>query len=164
MLVSVFADASFCPNTHAGGWGAWVKSERGTSVSGAAFASQLVSATEAELCAAVNGVHHALTKGIAVTGDVILVTSDCMAVVRWIVPVVMHGRDPGSETQIQAASQLRGWAKRYGLRFVSKHVPGHAGPGTPRTWVNEWCDKRARRHMLEMRARIEGERRMEGRA
>lgn len=154
--ITVFTDASFCHNTKAAGGAFWA---RGTD----AKASDAFSFKEAEqshdcevivACEAILKIadHPELGPMVALGPKTrIVLVIDCLTVKQ-----VLEG--PTSTKLCALArrrvNQVKSLQKR--LRFWLKinHVKAHSGQGTPRQWVNTWCDEQARAKMQEMRDAI----------
>lgn len=132
---TVIADASFCPMTRAGGWAVWINvnwangNHRRIQQSGV-FHTRAVNSTEAERWAAYNGIWIAYKVG----ARDILIQTDCLSVV-----VGEH-----------SATFKKMWPD---ARIKWKHVKGHNLHNVQdrRTWVNNWCDKHAKRRMRAQR-------------
>jgi len=124
MLVTVIADASWCPRTRAGGWAAWVRAE-GTKIARAgAFKGRAVSSNQAEEWALRNGMYIA-AQVPGVTR--LLAQSDCL-------------------NMLQRMPEIVG-----GLPVEYRHVKGHTKNPAARSWVNRWCDAEAKKHMRSQR-------------
>jgi len=153
--VTVFADASFCPTSKAGGgafWSRWGKTDNDK----AEDSFQIVGANqshEAEVIAACQAIlrlarnpaaNKLLAKGPKTR---IVLVIDCLTVKQ-----VFEGADtPLCKTARELVDQVR--ALRQQMRFWLKinHVKAHSGQGSPRKWVNHWCDENARAQMQAMR-------------
>ncbi len=127
---TVITDASFCPETNAGGWAAWITvnspdGEVRRHRRHGAFKKRPGTSVEAELWALENGVATA-TKLMPKPAK-ILAQCDCLA----------------------ALQQLK--ANPYHKGIAVRHVRGHTSNTDSRSWVNRWCDNQARRHMLKVR-------------
>ena len=134
MRATVITDASFCPRTGAGGWATWIRFEdKGLLKRSDAFRDPAKSSTDAEFKAAVNGVLWAAAGG----ATKVLLQTDNLHVVERFAEMV---NDAGVTIPCVV---------------TTRHVKGHDGGGTPRSWVNEWCDREAKVHMRAMRARLE---------
>lgn len=134
MWATVITDASFCPNTRAAGWGAWVTLDDGRRLKHSGrFRNTPSGVNEAELWAALNGIHIAHHAGALN----VLVQTDCAHVVRLFQQglVDVGSRPPNGVVE-------------------SKHVKGHTTKGEARYWVNRWCDANARRHMIKWRKEL----------
>lgn len=136
---TVICDASWCPRTRAGGWAVWINinypnGEHRRVKEADLFHKRPKSSTQAELWAALNGIWFAVRNG----ATDILVQTDCLSVVQFQGPRVAREHFP--ETKIR-------W----------RHVKGHTGGRAPnggdnrRYYVNEWCDKHARKYMHRQR-------------
>lgn len=141
MKATVITDASFCPETNAAGWAAWVSPDRGDRIKRfGKFKRKPKDSGQAELWAALNGV--ALAAGAGAT-DVLLQT-DCMQVVNLL-------RD--NKDKIYQSLAIAGITVR--PRVVVFHVKGHTRFGAAKFWVNRWCDTQAgiimRRQRIELK-------------
>lgn len=125
---TVIADASFCPDTRAGGWACWV-SHQGPAVKKAGRFHRLPkNSTEAEAWALLNGIWYAARLG----ATHILGQSDCkMAMVS-----------------IERRKSYKGIPFE---ELVLRHVKGHSRRTEPRFYVNNWCDREARKVMRKWR-------------
>lgn len=137
-FVTLFTDASYCPNTGAWGWGAWVKygaPAETLRLSGGGFCCQ--GSAQAELLALKQGID-AVASRVPVEGKLVVVQCDCVSALEAV------GVNP---------------LTRAGALGVSKkHVKGHQGVKCPRSAVNTWTDRAAREEMLKRRAQVEEKR------
>jgi ribonuclease HI len=136
---TVICDASFRrvanQATHAG-WAAWVKGDGGIAVKGYGTLTTRadMNSTIAEMYAALNGIWLASKAG----ADVVLVRSDCMAVVQAI------------DGKLKKKYLIDLWGNslhKHGMAHLqvnARHVKGHGKVNNPATWVNDWCDKHAK--------------------
>lgn len=134
---TVISDASFCPRTRAGGWATWINinwpdgkhlrlKETGR------FHKLPKNSTEAEGWAAYNGIWLAYHNG----ARDILVQTDCLAIVQRM-----------EHPSFQWPEACVRW----------RHVKGHnlGNVDDRRTWVNDWCDKQAKRNMRKQRRELQ---------
>jgi ribonuclease HI len=128
---TVFADASFDHDTGIFGWAAWVKSGNDPSPVRLHGSGYTATSSMAEYEALVHVVD-VLCANDAVHGKIVVLQSDSTAAI---------GRAGGLLQRLQNAGAHNAYFK---------HVKGHSGTGNPRSAVNDWCDRVARR---EMRAR-----------
>lgn len=135
MRATVITDASFCPDTKACGWAAWIAPDLGERhrASGR-FKDIAGDVNVAEVRAAINGI----TLAYRIGARIILIQSDSVAVAS----AIKKGK--------------WGWAEARTLHFPDatvnyRHVKGHTNIQDARSFVNRWCDKEAKRHMKEMR-------------
>ena len=147
MLVTIFADASWCPETHAGGWAGWAKSQRLKCEGHGQLRDLLPSSNAAEISAIGNAVHMALRKCAAVPGDELLIQSDCMHAIS-VLGSQVRPRNEAEGTVWLYLCRLR---VKYDLEMKYRHVPGHTKGDQPRLYVNNLCDERAKAAMREKR-------------
>lgn len=136
-FITLFADASYCPQTGAFGWAAWIKHgtpARTLRLSGGGYIEHSVAAE----CHALEQALVTLIDNANITLQrvIVVVESDCVAALNWI-------RGQGWCTRLTGA----------GARHVKlKHVKGHRGHRDRRSSVNTWCDRTARERMQHYRA------------
>lgn len=130
LRATVNVDASFCPRTRAAGWACWIAIDGGQKIKWSGkFHRRPKTSTEAELWAMLNGVW--LAASAKVTH--ILVQGDCLAALNKLQRRDLDARLP------------------HAVSITTKHVKAHTDTASPRTWVNDWCDKAAKKHMMEQR-------------
>lgn len=138
MRATVTTDASFCVDTKACGWAAWIAPDVGDrfQVSGQ-FKDRVGDVNVAEVRAAINGIALAYRIG----ARTILIQSDSVAVAaamkrgKWRWKEARERHFPDAEVQY-------------------RHVKGHTNSNDAQSFVNRWCDREARKHMKEMRRAI----------
>lgn len=169
-MITVFVDASHCPNTKAAGWGAWAKGhgwERGITCGGPLKMSPLNS-SEAEM-AAMAAALQVLADGDCLTFDTVMLQSDSLRtlqLIRQTLPACRatnHAESVAIPTGKLYASPI----EKNALRIIHailhehtvyvRHVRGHQH-GEGRNWVNRTCDDIAKRHMRQMRHMRQGKR------
>jgi ribonuclease HI len=153
MLVTIFADASHDTGKKLGGWGAWAKSERGSASWHGAFKKPVATSTEAELFAAVNAVFLTVGSSVYERGDLLLVQSDCLAVVE-----VLNRTAKSRDWQQEGMIRLHEIMIRAAVRgLTARHVPGHTKGEVPRLWVNNLCDSLARKGIDKARQGLDAQ-------
>lgn len=150
MRVTIIADASFCHDTRASGYGYWAVSAR-KKVSGAGnFKDRPPDANAAEMAALLRGVFYAVQTGCAARGDVLLLQTDSMHTIN-----TYQGRrapSPGAEARL--VESMINIATKYALSLDYRHVKGHTQRWEARYWCNRFCDVAARRAMYCERGQI----------
>ena len=144
LRATVITDASYHPDTKAGGWAAWVKGDGGMVFRQSGPLPEAVNSTVAEVMAAANGVFLAANGG----ATQILLQSDCMAVIHLI-----QGKTQ-SPRILEVWARLMSFTCMRGVVVTARHVKGHGTIKDARTWVNDWCDRHARTHMERMRGNV----------
>lgn len=164
MLVSLFTDASFCPNMKVGGYGIWTRCGKGKVEASGPMRRVLRSSNEAECRAVFAGL---LLIAQQPWEDVtrILVQSESDHAIHLI-----H-----TKSQHKTLEELEdeGFADGYGLAFIGairtyeqdhrliimgRKLEGHLSFGThKRKWANNRTDKLAREGLVIARAWFEGE-------
>lgn len=134
-FVTMFCDASFCPNTKACGWAVWIKhGKEPETIRLSGTAENIKDSIQAEYKALQEGVEYLATK-MNLTGLIVVIQSDCV----------------GALDKIETGHL----SKEHGAQYVKhKHVKGHRGLQDARACVNTWCDKQAKSEMRAVRDKI----------
>lgn len=141
--ITVFADASYCPDTGAWGYGWWMKyGHPARTLYGEGGGLHIAGSNEAEVVALERALEavDSLSGEYFLQGKILVVQSDCT----------------GAIDRIQ--SRLRDMQREHNLaNAYTKHVKGHRGYADPRASVNTGCDRAAgrqmRKHREQLRAR-----------
>lgn len=153
MLVSLFTDASWCPDTNAAGWGAWAKCDNAMTTAGGPIGKPCPTSTIAEARAVYMGLLMCAKHLNMADIDRILIQLDNYAVVSWI-----HAKSGGrrlekatlnakkkSTIAIEFIEAIKAFEKEHSVIVMGKHIKGHRpnqeGAGH---WVNNRCDQLAR--------------------
>ena len=132
---TVITDASYCHATGVAGWAAWVKSSTFCKMKHGVLIPCANSA-EAELYAAMNGIWFPVNAG----ATSILLQSDNMQVVNAL-------NDEGGKWMNSLWRRIKAEHFR-DIKVRAKHVKGHTNVQDARSFVNRWCDSKAKEHML----------------
>lgn len=147
MLVTLIADASFCPDTGAAGYGYWVVCARGRRIGSGAMKSIVANNNSAEMMAIANGLYQSYTHGLVLPGDHVLVQTDCQAAI-----LGFEGRRKNiTAEEVGVAVYLTNLKSAIGITLGFRHVKGHTSGKTRRTWVNNNCDALAGKAMAQAR-------------
>lgn len=170
MIVSVFSDASICTRKRVGGWGAWLKSDRGSIRTGGSFKHQISDITIAEAMAAINGLVAGLQAQLIHSGDRVILQTDNNSVQgillgetkrkattkakrRRNIPWKQLRREVSTANhEISLVAEAYGkLLATYSLDIEWRHVKGHRGTQDRRAAVNTCCDQIAGDHMRTAR-------------
>lgn len=138
MWVTLYTDASF---RSTGGWGIWLRSEKGRIVKSGECPATVDDSAAAEMFAAYVGIKICLEQWPDTRG--IQVNSDCLMVVNALYPW-SHPIRRKSIRSIQET--IRDLLRTKDVRVRCKHVKAHSGTGNTRFWLNDRVDKLAGRH------------------
>lgn len=132
--VTVFSDASFCPDTRTFGFAFWIKYGRpAVTVRASGGGYDMANSTEAEYQGILFALAFIEENGIPIAGKTVVVQCDCLAALGRL-----------REAQPLPSADL----------VKVKHVRGHNGYRNARSAVNTWCDKRAYAEMAKRREKI----------
>lgn len=150
MLVTIIADASHCPDTHAAGFAYWIKCERGKLFGSGRAKEPVGSSVIAEMMALVNGVCFGLKDGVIASGDMLCMQTDCIPAIQKL----YGSSSPSSSGERMVAGYFQDLTKKANLRFYFKHVRGHTKVRDGRSKINRYCDDKAKHHMRRMRGTL----------
>ncbi len=150
MLVTIIADASWCPHTGAAGWGAWIATERGKKRVGGPIKIPVQSAKASEMMGIVNAFWEACKAGLVQPYDVVLLQTDCL----WGLESFQGVRRCETEHETMAVEHLHRYLKHYSVNPIYRHVKGHTNRKEARYVVNDICDQDAKTHMRKMRKHL----------
>ena len=154
MNVTIIADASYCPDTGAAGYGWWIACQRGKLGGHGVLKTKLVNNIAAEMMALVNAFLAGCQAGLIQQHDQVLMQTDCTAAINIFKEST---RNKATEQELQIAAKLHEYQKRAGVATSYRHVKGHTTTQDARSHVNRQCDQQARKHMRNARAQINGE-------
>lgn len=168
-MLTLFVDASHCPNTRAAGWGAWAIRDgwpKGI-VMGGRFKLRMERSHIAEMCGMANAVIRLYNDGHLNGITQIMLQSDCMMALELMNhhcpdaevrnhqngAIIRNTSRKGSATERKAVNAIREVLGELKIKPLLRHVRGHK-TGDGRQGVNELCDKIAKQHMNDMRAAL----------
>jgi ribonuclease HI len=146
-LVTVLADASYCPDTHVAGYGYWIASDRGKKP-GEGIISRVQGSLDAEMQAICFAIEDGAELGLIKTNDTVLIQTDCQGAMTFFQKHLLSDVIPEA---VEAYQRLHRVKLRYNLQFVFKHVKGHTSVRDQRSRANRHCDHRARAAMRSAR-------------
>lgn len=137
--VTLNSDASFMPNTSAGGYAVWIK-YRGTKITKSGRLTSCKNSLDAELMSILNGltiINRYIEKGWEV--EKIIINTDCLGAVSKL-------------NKSEHDDDIINTYKELDLHDIIdfRHVKGHSHTNTKRNWVNDWCDKEARKYARKL--------------
>ncbi len=141
---TIIVDASWCPETKAGGYGFWIASNRGKVGGGHALNGAIESSTLAEMQAVCNALFIAKNEGYVFPGDEVLVQTDCRAAIQ--------GFEGYRTTEGAEAEARNTYLKLNQSIYVElRHVKGHSRSLLNRFRAQSRCDYNAYQAMLVAR-------------
>lgn len=146
MLITVLADASYCPTERVGGYGYWIASAREKFGGHGAFKGEIADSVTAEMMAVVNALHFALQR-VILPGDAVLIQTDCIAAIS----AFKGERQNLKQQESKAVSTLLHFKNKFEISIVFRHVKGHSQNMEARYVSNNLCDKRARKGLEHAR-------------
>lgn len=166
MLVTLITDASFCPETKAAGWAAWVGSHRGHARKSGIIPTRVGNNNEAEMRAIVFGLRFALEQRILFKGDGLIVKTDSHHARHKLEPMYStpHGRLRLNQVGVKRVPVINGSSRSEFAVLVSSHeiiclfeaIEGHTSvrDRDSHDVIMAWADKKSRKHMRQEQARL----------
>lgn len=149
MLITIIADASHCPDTHAAGYAYWMASDRGKLFGSGSMHNPCDSSVIAEMMALVKGVYYGIKDGIIHPGDKLCMQTDCVGAIQKLQK--LQNVSPAEEVVTKYFNKI---TSQLSLTFYFTHVRGHTKVQDGRSFINRKCDKKARHHMQLMRSSL----------
>lgn len=135
--VTVFTDASHCDLTNVSGWAVWIKyGSPAVTVRLSGVTDQAPGSNGAEVFAIRRALDYLERHREVLSGAKVIIQSDSSSAIL--------------KCEFAARTLKRHGAEKVELRWVK----GHQGARCPRSAVNTWCDKEARKLMRKERDRI----------
>lgn len=164
MHATLVVDASFCPDTGAGGWAVFATSERGELCIGGIIDAKTLTNNVAECIALAYGLQQAVLAGVVCKGDSVLCLSDSVYVRDRMRPGIVgrSARKTARRTGLPPYAQTGDAVpKRIAYQVLSQHeltlevvfINGHT-PKRKRQANHHWMaqvDALSRKYMLELR-------------
>lgn len=149
MLVTIIADASFCPQSKVSGYGYWILCDRGSLGGGGPLAKGLsvVNSTVSEMMAIVNALHIAIKSNLVNPCDTVLLQSDCMSALD----ALSFKRTNITPVEQAIVAKLNEYMLQHCLNLQFRHVKGHTNRTGARYVTNGRCDERAKIEMRKLR-------------
>lgn len=151
--VTIIADASFCSESKAAGYGVWIATDNNGRHGFEGTLDKPFDNNVAEAMAIANSLWHGFSTGMIVKSDVILIQSDSLTAIR----VLTESQEPYCQQLSNVLKYVLGLVDRFGIVLRYKHVPGHTIGANNRTRAQNHCDAAAKRQMQIQRASIRGE-------
>lgn len=151
--VTIIADASFCSESKAAGYGVWIATDNNGRHGFEGTLDKPFDNNVAEAMAIANSLWHGFSTGMLVKRDIILIQSDSLTAIR----VLSKKQEPYCEQLKSVLKYVLGLVDRFGIVLRYKHVPGHTIGDNNRTKAQNHCDAAAKRQMQIQRAAMRGE-------
>ena len=145
--ITINTDASFSPQHKVGGYAFYIICDLFKIQKGGMFKKQPKTAMEAELMCMANALHTLSTQKELPSTKWIIINSDCLFSFQHI------KRKSQNELGKFVAEKLKEVRHKMSLnnvimpQFEFRHVKAHNGTNDARSFVNDWCDKEAKKWM-----------------
>lgn len=146
--LTINTDASFCPQTKAGGYAFYIVCDNFRLTKSGAFKSKLEDPHDAELKCIINALY-TLSVQMLPSVDIVIINTDSMNSIRNIEKNPMAGIYKYAVDLISLIKK-----KSNATEVKLKHVRAHTGVGDSRSWVNDWCDRQAKQWMRKERDKV----------
>ncbi len=151
MLITIIADASFCPDTKVAGYAYWIICKRGKKGGDGTFKGPVESNIIAEMMALLNALQGGLTSKVVRHNDQVLLQTDCQPAID----TFKKRRRRPSTKEKELIHWLDECLRTNNIAVRFRHVKGHSGRDEGRYVANAICDRKARRNMRKARTIIQ---------
>lgn len=144
--ITINTDASFHPTKKVGGYAFYIVCDLFRITKSGAFRRSPKTAMEAEMMCMANALHTLLNQPELPTVNLIVINSDCL----FSFEKIGLKKSGVGKTVAQILRQVRLQMAFRGSvlpEFDFRHVKAHNGTPDARSWVNDWCDKEAKKWM-----------------
>lgn len=146
--ITINTDASFGPFDKVGGYGYYIICDKFKIRRGGMFKNHPKNSIEAEMMCIANAIHTLINIPSLPTTKYIIINCDCLMAFENI------GLKKGNEIGRRIAKQLKELKNKTSFRNVHpkvefRHVKSHSGKNDARSYINEWCDREAKRWMKQ---------------
>ena len=145
MLVTVNTDASFSPQHKIGAYAFWIVCDQGRIIYSGPL-PEASSSTDAEIRCIINALK-ALADSKFTNVSKIVINSDALCAFNMIQPKAKKGTT--AKTCFEVLVRLRNKYNHKVDIHEFRHVKAHSGTAEKRKWVNDWCDKTAKKILRE---------------
>lgn len=154
MNLTINTDASFHPDHKVGGFAFWMVCDTGRHKQSGPLNS-VGNSTEAESMAIANALHVLLNSKVPGVTKIIINTDS-----KNSITFIKKRAKVGTPYKI-AYLLIRKLKQKYnvpgGLKCEFRHVKAHSGKDDKRSWVNDWCDREAKKEMRKLVSKIQKE-------
>ena len=148
MNITINTDASFCPLTKVGGYAFYIVCNQFKIQKAGEFKTLPKSSIEAETMCIGNAIATLLSQELPNQVNYIIINTDCLNAIHSI--TMGGGKVYGKVRKLK--NKIKRVSKANKLEF--RHVKAHNGTPDARSWVNDWCDKEAKKYMRKARKKV----------
>lgn len=149
MIVTINTDASFHHSERVAAYAFWITCDKGRIQKSGVLRSGAVNPTDAEIKSIANALH-TLAENMIIGVHKVIINTDCMNAVEGINSKGKYSKPYKDLESSNKCRHIIGKLKGIygpGLIIDFRHVKAHTHTDTSRNWVNDWCDKEAKRHL-----------------
>jgi ribonuclease HI len=145
MTITINTDASYSEIHNIGTFAFWVTTSQGR-FWGSGVLKKVIDVNDAEIQAIGNALHALNKKNYPVITHIYINTDSTSAIGHIEKKSVKYPSGRVVNDLLQNMRFKAGDVKKY---YSLRHVKGHSGKGSPRKYVNDWCDKRSRKELRD---------------
>jgi ribonuclease HI len=149
--ITINTDASFCPDQKVGGYAFYIVCDCFKIQKSGMFKSKLSSSLDAEMKCMANALYMLSNQKELPEANIIVINSDCLMSFEKITRKSLNliGRKVANYLRsVRLKTSMNGVIMP---KYEFRHVKAHNGTNDARSWVNDWCDKEAKKWMKKAR-------------
>ena len=147
MIITINTDAAYHSSHKVGAFAFWIKCDLGKLAMSGALKEKMETGwqapTEAEIKCILNAIAALKSTGWIGIGKIIINTDSLNAI-----HILTKDQKAIQKYLLKWGGKFRGQFQQMTAKFPCaiefRHVPAHKNTDTPRAWVNEWCDQKAK--------------------
>jgi ribonuclease HI len=144
VIVTLTTDASYHSQHKVGAYAFWITSDLGRVKASGILKQPVRSACEAEMQCILNALH-VMKKAIAGRVEKVIVNTDSLNSIR----VFENDKENIKKYNLNWARRYRTFLLCLDVPIEFRHVKAHKTTKDARSWVNNWCDTAAKKHLWE---------------
>ena len=150
MIITITTDAAWHSKHRIGAYAFWITCDQGRFMHSGVLKEKVRSADEAEMQCIVNAVYciRKVVGNVKVTK--VVINTDSMNSIHVFTCDTKSIDQYGLHWAKGLRQKLRGMLKKRGFSkeiFEFRHIKAHTDTKSRRSWVNDWCDKKAKESM-----------------
>ena len=151
MITTITTDASYSWSLHRGSYAFWIVSNSGKIAKAGMLKQKVTRAEQCEFMCIINALHVLSTQDWGKTTKIIINT-DCLNVIHLVKrnkELIRRYNLKWGKNLVHKMEQLIYHSKLRGAEVEFRHIKAHQEISTSRQWVNDWCDKEAKRSLMK---------------
>ena len=150
MIVTINTDAAYHSQHKVGAFAFWIVSDQGRICHCGPLRKKVSRPEQAEFKCILNAIY-VLGRQEYKNITKIIINTDCLNVIHLIrkdkKKIQRYGLASWGNALVIEYELMLLKFKLFKIPIEFRHIPSHTGDNTPKAWVNDWCDRQAKREL-----------------